>query len=305
MRSKIKIRFFIIFLGIFAIALISSTFMAPYNHNQELSIDEGDSEQVLTTPPKLSKSWNNFTYIHILDNWTIAAGYEWCSGDGSWSYPYVLENITINAASSPTGNGIWIQNSENDYFIIRNCSIMNSPHGGSSGGAIFIDNSNNGTLIGNNLTQNYLDIHFYRAENMTVIGNHITGEGSGTGINMYHSSNNFFLNNIVENKHYYSMLIQGLSNNNVIKGNTFIENTGTGYGSGISISQSNENNISYNILSNNNNGIKIDYTADKNIIHSNIITQNDYYGAVILNSTTNVPITFYIIIPLTIRIAVL
>ncbi len=99
---------------------------------------------------KQSDDWSNFTYIHITGlNWSVAASYDWCNGDGSWSNPYVIENLTINASTSPTGSGIYIENSTNDYFVIRNVTIVNSGTTVYDGG-IKLDNSSNGTLILNN-----------------------------------------------------------------------------------------------------------------------------------------------------------
>jgi hypothetical protein len=79
--------------------------------------------------PTTSGWWNNFTFIHINGNWSTAVGYEWCTGDGSWGNPYIIENITIDASSSATGSGIYIQNSKNDYFIINNCTVFNAGSG--------------------------------------------------------------------------------------------------------------------------------------------------------------------------------
>lgn len=284
MRSKIKIHYFIIFLSIFALAFIFSTLMAPDDCNQEISIDEGDSEQGLTNPLKISGYYSE-PFIHIDGNWSDANGKGWFKGEGSWDKPYVIENVTINAASSPTQHGIWIENSKNDYFIIKNCTIMNSI---SSGGyyAIYIDGSHNGTLIGNNLTDNYEDIRLNLAENITVIENNMKTEvPKGIGIVLQNSDKNFILNNFVKNKIRYSLYLQSFSDENRIKGNSFIESVYSSSGSGIRIEQSSKNNISYNTLSNNNNGIKIIGASDDNIIHSNDITQNLEYGILITNSS--------------------
>ena len=63
-------------------------------------------------------------FIHIdgsiPGNWSGTTSFDWCSGDGSWSNPYIIENVTINATNSPTRSGILIENSKDDYFKIRN-----------------------------------------------------------------------------------------------------------------------------------------------------------------------------------------
>ena len=78
-------------------------------------------------------------------NWTFTANYVWCSGSGSWTDPYVIENITINGQGS--GNCIEIRNSD-AYFIVRNCTLYNS--GTSNNAGIKLDNVENGTIINNN-----------------------------------------------------------------------------------------------------------------------------------------------------------
>ncbi len=93
-----------------------------------------DKVKVNLRAPKTSEIWNNFSYIHIDGNWSTAAAYEWCRGDGSWGNPYVIENMTITAVGSPTGSGIFINNSKNDYFIIRNVTVLNAGSGSNDAG---------------------------------------------------------------------------------------------------------------------------------------------------------------------------
>ena len=77
----------------------------------------------------------------------------WCSGDGSWGNPYIIENVTIDASSSPTGSGIFINNSKNEYFRIENCTIFNVG-AGQTNAAIKLDHTENGTLFDNNCSNN-------------------------------------------------------------------------------------------------------------------------------------------------------
>ena len=116
-----------------------------------LLIDQGiivkerkvQSENIINYP-KMSGYWD-LPFIYINGNWSYTAGnYTWCSGDGSWQNPYVIENVTIDASSSPTGSGILIENSKQNYFIIRNCTIFNA------GTGIKLENSTNGRLTENN-----------------------------------------------------------------------------------------------------------------------------------------------------------
>jgi len=56
-------------------------------------------------------------------NWTWAVRQPWCYNDNG---VYVIEDLTIDASTSPTGNGIYIKNSKNEYFIIRNCTVYSA-----------------------------------------------------------------------------------------------------------------------------------------------------------------------------------
>ena len=58
-------------------------------------------------------------------NWTWARNQDWCRvGDGTQGNPYLIENISIDCSGS--GSGIYINNSHDIYFTIRNCSITDA-----------------------------------------------------------------------------------------------------------------------------------------------------------------------------------
>jgi len=105
---------------------------------------------------KTSGYWTNFTYIHILGtNWSIAEQYDWCPGSGTIGDPYRIENMVIDASTSPNGCGIWIQNSNNYYFEIKNCTVYGAyDYSVNNEGGIRLTNARNGTLIGNNCSNN-------------------------------------------------------------------------------------------------------------------------------------------------------
>ena len=79
--------------------------------------------------PKGSGGYSE-SFIHIdgsiPGNWTGTTGYPWCDLVNGI---YIIENVTIDAGSSPTGSGIFINNSKNENFIIRNCTVYNSTGG--------------------------------------------------------------------------------------------------------------------------------------------------------------------------------
>jgi parallel beta-helix repeat protein len=125
---------------------------------------------------------------------------EWIQNrTGTWNDPHIIENVTINGGKY--GIGILIENSD-DYFIIRNCSIYNSSAGQFDKAGILLKNTNNGTLINNNLSYN-----------------------NGSGLILENSINNTISsNNITYNKEYGISLI-GQSQNNTITGNNIDNNT--------------------------------------------------------------------------------
>ena len=81
--------------------------------------EEIDSER---PRPKISGSYSE-NFIHIDGNWSAAEAEEWCYKQNG---QYIIENVTIDATWSPIGSGILINNSNNVYFIIRNCDITNA-----------------------------------------------------------------------------------------------------------------------------------------------------------------------------------
>ncbi|MFW9782927.1 MAG: nitrous oxide reductase family maturation protein NosD [Candidatus Heimdallarchaeota archaeon] len=199
--------------------------------------------------------WNNFTFIHITDlNWTIANQSDWCSGSGTWRSPYLIENMIINATDSPVGCGIFIENSINVYFTIKNVTIFGSANG------IKLENTNNGALIRNLLSGN-LD----------------------SGINMINCANNTLLRNTLMNNGLCGINLTSNCNNNRILENT-VKNEGTNFqDTGIYLRSFCDNNDIFgnSIYDNNVYGINIDNNCEENIIFNNTITnkatnQQDY-----------------------------
>ena len=80
---------------------------------------EPEFNSIISPLPTSSNYWDNFTFIHVKNNWTDFEGFSWLKGDGSWGDPYRIENMTINATTSPIGHGIMIEDSKIDYFISR------------------------------------------------------------------------------------------------------------------------------------------------------------------------------------------
>jgi len=226
--------------------------------------------------------------IHINGNWSdTESTYDWCTGSGTWYDPYLIENVAIDAQNS--GSCIFIENTD-DYFIIHNCTVINGEASGGSAGIKLI-NVSNGTITQNSMTENYIGIYLTSGENISIIDNDII-DNPGQGIILFHSSENFVLNNNQTGSHYYGLFINADSNNNTVRGNTFQKNTGVAtYGEGIKILNSQFNNIIKNILVDNDKGIRIERDSNNNTVKQNTITSNSEYGAFIianpLNSTDN------------------
>jgi len=199
--------------------------------------------------------WDNFTFIHITDlNWTVASNKEWCSGSGTWGDPYVIENMIINASGSPIGCGIFIENSINMYFTIKNVTIFETTNG------IKLENTNKGTVIDNILSNNV-----------------------ESGIYAVNSVNNTISRNQLINNGMYGVYLSSNCLDNKILGNT-AKNDGTNLqDAGIYLADfCDDNEIIENILYDNNvYGINIEDSCERNLIYNNTLknvvgNQQDY-----------------------------
>ncbi len=93
------------------IIVLLSIITANINFETQTIESESKSDKNVNTVQQIKSAsyWTDFTFIHINGNWSNAVGWGWCTGDGSSSNPYTLENISIDASSSSTGSGIWIE----------------------------------------------------------------------------------------------------------------------------------------------------------------------------------------------------
>ncbi|MHA1147552.1 MAG: right-handed parallel beta-helix repeat-containing protein [Promethearchaeota archaeon] len=192
--------------------------------------------------PHSSKYWD-FDYsinetIYIKNNWSDAALENWCSGDGSWGDPYLLENISVDTFQK--GIGILIEDTT-EYFIIRNCTFFNSSTTGIVAGiklsnvtnglieenpiynnryGIWMNETYNCTFSNNKIHDNDLEgIYMINCENNTFYQNKIRyNDGSGFDVNS--STLNVFDDNIVKESEEYGIILHN-SDNNTVKFNTF------------------------------------------------------------------------------------
>ena len=219
--------------------------------------------------------------IHINNNWSAAKTAGICTGNGTYSDPYVIEDLVINGGGS--GSCILIKNSD-VYFRIENCSFSNSPSG------ISISYASNGTIC--NCTFLGSGLGLGGCLNLTIIEN-IIMNGNGRGI-FYTSAPGpprptqitIVSNIICNNSNGGIIMLHGL--NNSIKQNIIVNNTycnlvpryniychGTiGY------------NISENFIGNSEIGLYLQECMNTSIFRNDIIN-NSKYGIVITRNSNN------------------
>jgi len=125
-----------------------------------------DTSDVVEHLQLKSNGFYNLTgsiYIDDTDpnyNWSkTVADNEWCSGSGTFSDPYIIEDIYMNQTGIDTPS-ITIKNS-NSYFIIRNCSIYRCV-------GIYLKNTSHG-----NLTENYFEWLYHIPYDYSIQGEDI------------------------------------------------------------------------------------------------------------------------------------
>lgn len=247
----------LILVNIFAVMALGLLIIGNTNIIIDDTIETPISEEKL----KPSGYWTE-SYIDIDDSnptkdWAwMATNEPWCYGSGEWSNPYVIFNVSINAAGSPTGSGIIVSNSVDVYFIIRNCTVYN---GGTTSydGGIKLYNTNNGTIEDNDFSNNgWVGIMVYSSNNNTIRGNTANNNNNGGGYG-------------------HGICLAQNSDNNTIDNNDFHNNEDDG----ISFTGGDYNEIFENIIDNNAGyGVYFSSDSDHNEIFNNNITNNNGYG---------------------------
>ena len=255
MKSNIKIVLFTLVI----LFLFSNVFMA--FRSEDMNLAEFNEE----TPNQIeqSGSWNLIgTTISIDNNWTaVEAAHDWCTGEGTESEPYLIENVTIDAQGS--GSCIKIQNN-NDYFIIQNCSLYHS--GSIPNAGITLYNVTNGKIINNYCYSNYHGIYIKYSSYNTVSGNNASYNARG-GLDLTECDNNTISGNIA-NSNYWGIDLSE-SDNNKVSDNTASYNILEG----IELNECDNNTISGNIASYNSKGIELSF-SDNNTVSGNTFSNN-------------------------------
>ena len=241
------------------------------------AINRDNSNDVINLDEKNLRSSKISVKIHINGNsgWASAKTAGICTGDGTYSDPYVIEDLEIDAESS--GSCIVIENSD-VYFRIENCTFYDSGSSPDHSG-IFLQDITNGQLIENNCSFNRFGITFDgNCENFTIQGN-IINSNTEYGINLMESSNNYIKENTVNNNGNKGINLEPNSPYNEIVNNTVNFNGWLG----IHMQDNSSNNL---ILSNNcsYNSEGISVRTPNNTISENYIESNSGSGIHLWNS---------------------
>jgi len=127
--------------------------------------------------------------FHINNNWTDVKTAGICTGEGTESDPYIIENLVIDGGG--LGNCILIENSD-VFFKIQYCVFNNTGDEYYDAGVKLID-VDNGQLLNNNASGDAFGFYLNRSNNNIIVGNRLTGKGG-----LYHGiceGNIIYLNN--------------------------------------------------------------------------------------------------------------
>jgi len=277
--SKIKKKKFNIFIIISILIInsfIYSTIFIKTNQSKRNKISHKDFDQVGHI--KLSE---NHSPIIINGNKNFNSTNGVSSGNGTFENPYIIEDFIIDAGGN--GSCIFINNT-NAYFIIQNCTLINS---GTSTNrtTIYFNNVTNGRINNNSIS--YALVFLYYSNNNTISYNNLYINSSfliqfsnntsifnnslinGFGIYLIKSTNNELLNNNIETSS--NGIFLSLSCNNTIQNNKISQCKSWGISL---LQQSNFNDIIKNRLYYNEmGGINIDGTCIGNEVEGNIIKE--------------------------------
>ena len=157
--------------------------------------------------------------------WEEAINESWCSGNGTFTNPYVISNLEINCHAS--SHCIEIKNS-NVFFIIEGCKLYSS--NGNNGYyrfdyGIYLSNVNNSIIRDNKIIYDYeLHLHagirMWASNNNTMINNYIKWVGSGIHLSG-ESRNNVIKKNVIVKHHtaFTCIYISVDSTDNIISDN--------------------------------------------------------------------------------------
>ena len=256
-RTRIRIMTFVVLSSFLVFPLVCSI---NFNRNVNILFRRDDNtidDQYLRISAMKAK-------IYIKNNWSAAKDAGTCTGVGTYSNPYVIEDLVIDADG--LSNGILIEASE-EFFRIENVTIYNTNSSGLTGG-IKLNNSNNGILINNSCYNNIHGIILWSSDNNSISGN-ILYNNSDSGMEIWWGDNNDIFNNIAYNNSNCGIWLGGYNN-------SVNDNLANNNRVGMILNQIHNDVISGNIANNNTDaGIRL-YYCDNNNISGNTAQYNDY-----------------------------
>ena len=277
MKAKAKsIILILIVLGIiFAFSPVITTNLSFITGNSNKRAEYSDDINLDTENLKLSAVSGK---IHIDNNWSATEStYSWCTGSGTFSDPYIIEDLVIDGGGS--GSCIWIENSD-VYFTIENCSLYNSGVNWDDSGISLI-NVDNGQLIAN--IANNSGIRFDNCKNCTISGNNVSNSNNG-GIHLSYGSNNTIIGNTAN----YAGISISETDSNIVSGNML-------NGGGIFLGNANYTRIFNNTVEHTDgDGISFHGSSNNNWISKNFVNNNTWGISFVEQSHNNTAIDNYV-----------
>ena len=165
---------------------------------------------------RISGFWNlTGSPIYIDDsnpayNWAVTvAAYDWCSGYGNSTHPYIIEDIVIGLGSS--GTCVEIENSA-AYFRVENCSLYDADHG------IELSNVSNGQISGNVITDQDIEAISLKNNcyNCSILNNQLF-DNSLNAPSIYLTNSNYCLisNNTILSDGQFGIILWSSDNVNI------------------------------------------------------------------------------------------
>jgi parallel beta-helix repeat protein len=244
--------------------------------------------------PKTAGYWNLTGSKILIDDsdpnfdWSnTSATYDWCSGNGTWGNPYVIENVYIDGnfdiLATPgkihSENCISIRNSIKP-FIIRNCTILNSGLEEYDSG-IYIRNTRNGIVDNNTIKYCgegvYVD---WYSRNNTIMGNRFISDNVTVPVGVaifasFQSHNTTIYDNYVFD--YYESIHVDESDSAIVERN-FLDNTYMNY-AGIYVAYSNYGKVLRNTFAG---------SLARYLYNEFVVNQTGCTGTVIENNTIQI-----------------
>jgi parallel beta-helix repeat protein len=213
-----------------------------------------------------------------------------CTGSGTYTDPYIIENLTIDGLGSESG--IFIENSD-VFFIIRNSTIFNSgvseqPPIYDSG--ILLKSVANAQILNNTCYNNQFGILIYDSKtNITISGNKVNNN-SRSGIVDNGFCDNIVISDNIANFNGDRGIYLRETSYAIVANNTASYNGQSTYRQGIQVVNCSYSIVINNIANNNSKtGIDINWESYKINVTENVVNNNDF-GIIIDNDCYNITI---------------